>query len=144
PRIVGAHDVIRDAEDVEPAAPVEVDELGDGQFAVAPPRVRVELAEQRTQTSSHWFQGAGERRCRGGKSGGFAANNVFNCPFAGAGRIAKGWAPPAARSSSRRKHGWPRCSRTPTSHGGTRRSRRPRTTRRGGSARSSRGRMHSP
>src|SRR5688572_19311485 len=47
PRVVAPQDVIGDAEDVEPGAAVEVDELPEGQLAVAPSRVGVELAEQR-------------------------------------------------------------------------------------------------
>ena len=53
PRIVAAVDVVGDAEHVEPVASVEVDELGHGQCAVAPPRVRVELAEQRLDLPAH-------------------------------------------------------------------------------------------
>ena len=39
PRIVRAHDMVGDAEHVEAAAAVEVDELGDGELAIAPARV---------------------------------------------------------------------------------------------------------
>ena len=40
-------EVVGDAEDVEPVPAVEVDELAERKGAVAPPGVRVELAEQR-------------------------------------------------------------------------------------------------
>ena len=53
PRIVGPHHVVGDAEHVEPVTSVEIDELGDGQLAVAPARMRVQLAEQRSETPSH-------------------------------------------------------------------------------------------
>ena len=45
----GAHDVVGDAEDVEAAAAMKVDELGDSELAVAPAGVGVELAEQGTE-----------------------------------------------------------------------------------------------
>ena len=52
PGIVGAYDVVGHAQDVEPAAPVQVDER-DGELTVAPARVGVELAEQRSESSAH-------------------------------------------------------------------------------------------
>ena len=58
-----------DAEDVEAAAPVKVDELCNGQLAVAPARVRVELAEKRAEASSHRSQGALWAPRRGEKTG---------------------------------------------------------------------------
>ena len=53
PRIVAAVDVVGDAEDVEAVASVQVDELGQRERAVAPPRVGVELAEQRLDLAAH-------------------------------------------------------------------------------------------
>ena len=51
--------MVGDAQDVEAAPPVQVDELGDGEGAVAPACVRVELAEERARTPSHlsWIVG---------------------------------------------------------------------------------------
>jgi hypothetical protein len=48
-----ARRVIRDREHVEARAPVEVDEIGDGERAVAPRRMRVKLAEQRRRLDEH-------------------------------------------------------------------------------------------
>jgi len=42
-----AHDVVGDRKHVEAGGAVEVDELGRREYAVAPGRVRVELAEER-------------------------------------------------------------------------------------------------
>ena len=44
PGVVVTYHVIRDAEDVEAAASVQIDELGDGQDTVAPAGMRVKLA----------------------------------------------------------------------------------------------------
>ena len=69
PGIVRAHDVVGDAEDVEAGSSVEIDELGDGELAVAPARVGVELAEQWSEASSHCpHRDPGHPR-RGEKSG---------------------------------------------------------------------------
>jgi hypothetical protein len=53
--------VIRDAEDVELEAAVEVDQLRQCQLAVAPRRVRVELAEQEVASHGASVVCAGER-----------------------------------------------------------------------------------
>jgi hypothetical protein len=53
PRVVAARNVVGDAEDVEAGASVEVDELADAQGAVAPVRMRVELAEQWPDFPTH-------------------------------------------------------------------------------------------
>jgi hypothetical protein len=53
PGVVGAHAVVGDAEDIEPAPPVQVDELWKRELAVAPRRVRVQLAEQRLDSPAH-------------------------------------------------------------------------------------------
>jgi len=53
PGVVVTYHVIRDAEDVEAAASVQIDELGDGQDTVAPAGMRVKLAQQWPQASSH-------------------------------------------------------------------------------------------
>jgi hypothetical protein len=53
PRIVEPVDVVGHAEDVEPAAAVQVDELRECERAVAPARVGVELAEQRLDLPAH-------------------------------------------------------------------------------------------
>ena len=53
PRVVAADDVIGDADHVEAAAAVEVDQLGHRQLPVAPAGVRVELAEQRLDLAAH-------------------------------------------------------------------------------------------
>jgi hypothetical protein len=46
PPVVASQQVVGDAEDVEAVPAVEVGELGEGEQAVTPGRVRVELAEQ--------------------------------------------------------------------------------------------------
>ena len=46
PGVVGANDVIRDAEDVESTGADEVDELAHGEGTVAPRRVGVQLGEK--------------------------------------------------------------------------------------------------
>ncbi len=71
PGIVGAYDVIGHAENVEPTAAVEVDELGDGELTVAPACVRVELAEQRSESSAHRGHRDRNRSEAVEKSGGF-------------------------------------------------------------------------
>jgi hypothetical protein len=53
PGIVGADDVIGHAEHVETAAAVEVDDLVDGQCAVAPGGVCVQLGKQRCDPRPH-------------------------------------------------------------------------------------------
>ena len=53
PGIVATHDVVGHAQHVEAVPPVQVDELGHRQRAVAPARVGVELAEQRAGSASH-------------------------------------------------------------------------------------------
>src|SRR5205814_4773808 len=53
PGIVLAQHVVGDAEDVEPGASVEIHELGKRQFAVAPRRVSVELAQESRRPGSH-------------------------------------------------------------------------------------------
>jgi hypothetical protein len=47
-RVVRGHDVVRDAEDVEAVATVEIDQLSKREAAVAPGRVRVQLTEERS------------------------------------------------------------------------------------------------
>ena len=64
PGIVRPHHVIRDAEDVEAAPAVQVDEVGDGELTVAPACMGVELAEERAEASSHPQERA-RRRCSG-------------------------------------------------------------------------------
>ena len=46
PGVVGANDVVRDAEDVESTGADEVDELAHGECTVAPRRVGVQLGEK--------------------------------------------------------------------------------------------------
>jgi len=53
PGIVRANDVVGDAEHVEAVASIQVDELGDAQCTVAPVRVGMKLAEQRTEAPTH-------------------------------------------------------------------------------------------
>ena len=53
PGVVRPDGVVRDAENVEADPAVEVDELPEGQCAVAPRRVRVELAEKRRGPRLH-------------------------------------------------------------------------------------------
>ena len=53
PGIVGAQDVVGDAEDVEAGRSVEVDHRPERELAVAPGRVGVELAEQRARAFAH-------------------------------------------------------------------------------------------
>src|SRR5207244_209999 len=53
-RVVEPHGVIRDAEDVESLPPIEVNDFGKGEVAVAPRRVRVKLAEE--ECASHRAQ----------------------------------------------------------------------------------------
>ncbi len=55
--------------DLAAAPPMQVDELGDGQLAVAPARVRVKLAEERTEASSHCLQDVCALASRAEKSG---------------------------------------------------------------------------
>jgi hypothetical protein len=69
PRIVRAHNVIRDAEDVEVTSPVEVDELCDRELAVAPARMPVELAQKGGRGFFSWLQRECQRWRRGEKSG---------------------------------------------------------------------------
>ena len=59
-----AQRVICDAEDVEPTVAVEVDKLAKRQAAVAPRRVRVELAEQWCDALTHRLKLAAQRRTR--------------------------------------------------------------------------------
>ena len=69
PRVVPANDVVGDGEDVEAVLAVEVDELGKGEGAVAPPRVRVELAEQRLDFPAHPLSGCVRTGGDGARSG---------------------------------------------------------------------------
>jgi hypothetical protein len=77
PGIVGAKDVIRDAEDVEAGAAVEIDELPQCQLAVAPGGVGVKLAEQ-----------LGFHALSFGRRGRHVGNGVVNV-------VGKGSSPPA-------------------------------------------------
>jgi hypothetical protein len=61
--------VVGDAQDVESAASMEIDELGDREHAVAPARVGVELAEERAEASPHRLQRERVRARAGQKSG---------------------------------------------------------------------------
>jgi hypothetical protein len=62
PRVVAPQNVIGDAEDVEPGAAVEVDEIPQGELAVAPRRVRVQLAEQRPRDRAPIHEASVRRR----------------------------------------------------------------------------------
>ena len=53
PRVVGSDDVVRDGENIEPRAPVEIDELVQLERTVTPGRVGVELGKQGARTRSH-------------------------------------------------------------------------------------------
>ena len=56
PRVVRAHDVVGDTEDVEAVHPVEVDELAQRQLAVTPGGVRVELGKEGARSRPHHIQ----------------------------------------------------------------------------------------
>jgi hypothetical protein len=60
-------DVIGDAEHVEGVTPVEVDELPERERAVAPRRMRVELAEQRLDLPAHPARSVLATRARVGR-----------------------------------------------------------------------------
>jgi hypothetical protein len=53
PRIVAAQDVVGDTENIEAGRSVEVDHPSERKLAVAPSRVRVELAEQGARAFAH-------------------------------------------------------------------------------------------
>jgi hypothetical protein len=72
PRVVGADDVVGDAEHIEATSAVEIDELTNRELAVAPARMRVKLAEQWPEASSHRLHRRLPRHRHGDKSGCFA------------------------------------------------------------------------
>jgi len=69
PRVVAADDVVGHREDVEAVLSIEVGELGKSEGAVAPTRVRMELAEQRLDFPAHPLSGCVTVAERGAISG---------------------------------------------------------------------------